>query len=95
MSAVKKVKPLVAVSVDFETFSDPDFIPPGSFYIRNAIGDYIFLKTSNRQIAQKYIDDAYGKGKYTAVPAKSEKPTSRLESGGYSVTGTSTRQVKR
>ena len=53
MSAVKKVKPLVAVSVDFETFSDPDFIPPGSFYMRNAIGDYIFLKTSNRQVAQK------------------------------------------
>lgn len=92
MSDMKKVKPLVTVVIDFETFTDPDFIPPGSFYIQNASGDYIFMKTSDRLVAQKYINDNYGVGKYTAVPAKLQKTVSRLESGGLSCTGTATRR---
>jgi len=63
MSDVKKVKPVVTVVIEFETFTDPEFIPPGSFYIRDANGDYIFMKTSDRSVAQKYINDNYGSGK--------------------------------
>lgn len=95
MSVVKqkKVKPMVTDIVKFEAFSAWDFIPPGSFYIRSASGDYLFLKTSDRLAAQKHIDTEYGKGKYTVIPAKAQtKTVSRLESGGLSCTGTATRK---
>ncbi|AXF53079.1 MAG: hypothetical protein [Caudoviricetes sp.] len=85
----KKIKTVV---VDFEEFSEWDFIPPGSFYIRNAMGDYVFMKTSERKLAQDHVDAEYGKGKYAVVPAKQDKTKSRLESGGLSCTGTSTRR---
>lgn len=92
MSDVKKVKPMVTVNVTFEQFSEWDFLPPGSYYIRNAIGDYVFIKTSDRVAAQKYIDENYGKGKYRVIPSKDDKGKSRQENGGYTVTGTSTRR---
>lgn len=88
----KKVKPMVTVTVGFNDFSSWDFIPPGSYYIRDANGDYIFMKTSDRKAAQEYVDKEYGKGKYSVIPAKNEKTVSRLESGGLSCTGTSTRR---
>lgn len=88
----KKVKPLVTVIVEYKEFTDYEFIPPGSFYIRPASGDYVFLKTSDRMVAQSHIDKEYGKGKYTVVPAKIQKTVSRLESGGLSCTGTATRK---
>lgn len=89
----KKVKPMVTELVKYETFAAWEFIPPGSFYIRNANGDFLFLKTSDRIAAQKYIDENYGKGRYTVIPAKAQtKTVSRLESGGLSCTGTATRR---
>lgn len=91
MSVTKK-KTIKTVTVQFEQFCDPDFIPYGSFFIRNAFGEYIFLKTSDRSLAQAWADENYGKGKYTVVAAKLEKGVSKLESGGYSCTGTSTRR---
>lgn len=90
--AEKKVKPLVTETVKFEVFSQWDFIPPGSYYIRDAAGNYIFLKTSDRALAQSHIDNEYGKGKYKVVPTKIEKTKSKLESGGLSCTGTATRR---
>lgn len=87
--AVKVIKTVV---VKFEAFSEWDFVPPGSFYIRAASGDYLFLKTSDRQAAQAFVNTEYGTGKYTVVPAKVQKTKSRLESGGLSCTGTATRR---
>lgn len=92
MSDVKKVKPMVTVSVKFEQFSEWDFIPPGSYYIRDAMGNFTFMKTSDRMLAQKHVDEVYGKGKYRVIPAKDDKTKSKLESGGLSCTGTSTRR---
>lgn len=85
----KKIKTVI---VSLDEFSEWDFVPPGSFYIRNALGDYVFLKTSKRKDAQDFINDEYGKGKYAVIPAKIQKTESRLESGGLSCTGTSTRR---
>lgn len=85
-------KDVKMVSVSYEEFSEWDFIPVGSFYIKNALGDFIFLKTSSRAEAQKKIDSEYGKGKYAVIAAKLEKGVSRLESGEYSCRGTSTRR---
>lgn len=85
-------KQLKTETVSFETFSGWDFIAPGSYYIRNALGDYLFLKTADRKTAQEFINSEYGKGRYTVVAAKIEKGKSKLESGGYSCTGTATRR---
>lgn len=92
MTEAKKVKSMVTVTVTYEQFTEWDFVPPGSYYIRDAIGDYIFLKTSKRNLAQDHIDEVYGKGKYRVIPSKDDKTKSKLESGGLSCTGTSTRR---
>lgn len=89
---VAKKKEIQTVNVTFEEFTDPEFIPYGSYYIRNALGEYVFLKTSDRKVAQDFINDQYGKGRYTVIPSKNEKTKSRLESGGLSCTGTATRR---
>lgn len=89
---VDKKKEMKTVVVGFVEFTSPDFIPYGSYYIRNASGDYVFMKTSDRKSAQAYADKTYGKGKYNVIPSKTEKTKSRLESGGLSCTGTATRR---
>lgn len=91
----QKKKVVKTVRVTFEEFTDYDFIPCGSFFIRDATGDYLFFKTSDRQAAQQESNNLYGVSKYTVVAAKLDKTPSRLESGGLSVYATATRQVKR
>lgn len=90
MTATKKT--VKTENITFEQFSAWDFMPPGTFYIRNALGDYLFLKTSDRKAAQDHVNAEYGKGRYTVVAAKIEAGKSKLESGGYSCTGTTTRR---
>lgn len=85
-------KAIRTVEVSYDEFSAWDFIPMGSFYIRTAMGNYLFLKTSDRAAAQAHINEQFGKGKYSVVAAKLEKTKSRLESGEYSCRGTSTRR---
>lgn len=89
---MKKAKTVKTETVTFEQFSAWDFIPPGTFFIRNALGDYVFLKTSDRKAAQDTVNAEYGKGRYTVVAAKDVVSKSKLESGGYSCTGTTTRR---
>ncbi|ANA49219.1 hypothetical protein PMW_94 [Pseudomonas phage phiPMW] len=89
MTSKKTIKTVV---VPYEQYSEWDFVPSGSFYIKNAMGDFVFYKTSDRKLAQESVDKEYGKGHYTVIAAKLEKGKSRLESGGYSCTGTSTRR---
>lgn len=91
MSENKKKDPKVTV-VDYNTFTDYLFIPPATFYIQNAMGEYIFVHTSSRAIAQEYIDSIYSKGMYTIVASKLQKATSRSESGELSCRGTATRK---
>lgn len=85
-------KVIRTVAVDYDTFTEWDFVPPGSFFIRDASGWYIFIKTSDRKAAQDHINNEYGKGKYTVIPTKDQKTKSRLESGGLSCYGTATRR---
>lgn len=78
--------------VKFDQFSDYEFIPPATFFIQNAFGEYIFIHTSKRQAAQEWVDDNYGKGRYTVKASKLQATKSKLESGGFSCTGTATRK---
>ena len=52
------------VVVGYQEFNSPDFKNPARYFIRNALGDYVFYKTSKRQEAQGAVDSEYGKGKY-------------------------------
>ena len=78
--------------VTFKQFSAMDFVPPATFFIQNALGDYIFIHTSKRELAQVYVDEEYGKGRYTVKASKLQATKSKLESGGLSCTGTATRR---
>lgn len=78
--------------IDFETFSGLDFIPPATFFIQNAMGEYVFIHTAKRQVAQDWVDEEYGKGRYTVKASKLQATKSKLESGGLSCTGTATRR---
>lgn len=89
---MEKDKKPKTVMVSYEEFSEWEFIPPGSFYVRIATGDYLFIKTSDRAAAQQFVNNEFGKGKYTIVAAKIQKTVSKLESGGYSCTGVATRK---
>ena len=91
MSEPKK-KEVATVLVSYEEFIDYNFVHPGSFYVRMATGDFIFFKTSDRKEAQQEIVKMVGKGRYTAIPSKTQKTKSKLESGGLSCTGTASRR---
>jgi hypothetical protein len=86
-----KKDPKVTI-VDYQTFTDYLFIPPSTFYIQNAMGEYWFVHTSSRVVAQEYIDSVYGKGRYTVVASKLQKTVSKSESGELSCRGIATRK---
>lgn len=79
-------------TVTFEEFSDYEFIPPATWFIQNALGEYIFIHTSQRPVAQSWVDENYGKGRYTVKASKIQATKSKQEGGGLSCTGTSTRR---
>lgn len=91
MTEVKK-KDIKVTTVDYNTFTDYLFIPPSTFYIQNAMGEYVFVHTASRQLAQEFIDQTYGKNRYTVVASKLQKTVSKSESGELSCRGTATRK---
>jgi hypothetical protein len=86
-------KEIVSVLVSYEDFTSYDHIPIGNFYFKTAMGDIIYLKTSQRELAQAWIDDYAGvKNKYVAIPSKVFKTKSRQENGLSTATGTASRR---
>lgn len=65
---------------------------PSNFYVLISTGDRVYYKTRDRLAAQQQADEDWGKGKYTVRCVKDQKNKSKLESGGLSCTGTSTRR---
>jgi len=47
-----------------------DFKPPCTYYIKDAMDDFVFIKTRNRKVAQELINNEYGHGKYTVSSSK-------------------------
>lgn len=84
-------KEIKITAVAYEDYTDYSFIPPANFYMMgfdekgNQV--YYFIHTSSRSVAQGWIDDKHGKGKYTVKASKISKTKSKLESGGFSCTG--------
>lgn len=79
-------KEIAMVVVEFEEFSDFDFVAPSSLYIRNAMGQYVYVKTKDRVKAQAQIDKVYGAGRYPLIGTKT-----RVATGPLTCTGTATR----
>lgn len=85
-------KELKITVVNYVTYTDYEFIPPGLWMIQNALGEYIFISTRSRQAAQDWVDTNYPpKGKYKVSATKQIKTKSKMESGGMSVVATATR----
>lgn len=85
-------KELKVTVVDYRTFTDIDFIPPSTFFIMDSLQNYHFVHTSDRKVAQDWVDAEFGKGKYTIKASKEQKTKSKLESGEYSASGSTTRK---
>ena len=78
-------------TVSFDEFSNYEFIPPATFFIQNAMGEYIFIHTAKRAIAQEWVDENYGKGRYTVKASKLQKGK-ELGEGSKPAFGTATRR---
>lgn len=60
----KMSKLIETIRVSFSEFTSPDFSNPCKWFILDALGDYVFIKTRKREIAQQWVDGEYGHGKY-------------------------------
>lgn len=78
----KTTSPKVTV-VSYEEFTDIEFAPPASFFIKNAVGEFVFIHTRDRSVAQTYIDNTYGVGKYKVNASKMQKPKKEVTARGY------------
>lgn len=87
MLARFKEECLKVTVLSFDEVTAIDFTPPATFFIVNALGDYIFVHTRDRSAAQAYIDEEYGKGKYAVKASKLQQAK-----GDLSVRGTQTRR---
>ena len=70
--------------VTFEEYSDYEYIDPATFFVVDAMQNYVYFHTAKRQLAQEKCDSMYGKGKYIVKASKMQKTKSKLEGGGYS-----------
>ncbi|QYW06656.1 hypothetical protein uav_125 [Pseudomonas phage UAVern] len=78
-------------TVSFAEFAHYEFIPPATFFIQNAMGEYIFIHTASRATAQAWVDENYGKGRYTVKASKLQKGK-ELGEGSKPAFGTATRR---
>lgn len=54
-----KKKQLETVLVSYEDFIMPEFNPPSKYFVRLAFGDYLFMKTNKRSVAQEFVNENY------------------------------------
>lgn len=50
-----KQKQVKTVTLTFEQYTDLDAVLPSKYMYRNEVGDYVFILTSKRSIAQEYL----------------------------------------
>lgn len=82
-------------TVSYEEYTQYEYVDVATFFIVDAMQNYVYFHTSKREEAQRVCDEQYGKGKYTVKASKIQKTKSKLESGLCSAYGTSTRRGQR
>ena len=78
---------LKITEVSYEQFTDYDFMPPSSFFVKSAMGVFYFIHTADRAKAQAWVDEFFGKNRYTVVASKLQK-----NKGDITVRGTHCRK---
>lgn len=58
------------IRIKYDEATSLDFKPPCSYYIRDAMDYFVFIKTRNRKVAQELINSEYGAGKYRVCCSK-------------------------
>ena len=58
------------ITYTFSEATDLDFKPPTLWYVRNSLGDFVFIKTRDRRKAQEIINSVYGAGKFRVASTK-------------------------
>ena len=53
------------VEVPYAEVISSDFKPPAPFYVVNACGDHVYIKSSDRASARAKADEMYGKNFYS------------------------------
>lgn len=58
------------IRVSYNEATALDFKPPCTYYIRNAMDEFVFIKTRSRKVAQELVNAEYGVGKYRVCSSK-------------------------
>ena len=58
------------IRVNYNEATSLDFKPPCTYYIRDAMDDFVFIKSRSRKVAQQLVNDEYGDRKYTVSSSK-------------------------
>lgn len=66
-------KVIKTTTVSYEAFHEEGFKPPSNYFIRTAMGDYFFVSTKDRKVAQAYIDEVFGEKRYRVNSYGDEK----------------------
>jgi len=70
--------------VEYSDFIGIDFIDPATYYIRMASGDYLYIHTKERKLAQDYVDKEFGKNHFKIRASKNIVKTPHYD--GHSIT---------
>lgn len=88
----KKPKETKVSYVYYEDYIQYDYVDVATWFIVNALQQYVYFHTSDRATAQQACNDLYGIGFYTVKTSKIQKTKSSREDGGYSAYGNNSRK---
>ena len=91
MSESKKKEVKVSY-ISYEEYTDYSYIDVATWFIVNALQQYVYFHTSDRAEAQRVCNDMYGVNFYTVKTSKTQKTKSSREDGGYSAYGNNSRK---
>lgn len=92
MTKEKKVKEIKVSYISYEEYTQYDYVDVATWFIVNALQQYVYFHTSDRAEAQRVCNDLYGVGFYTVKTSKIQKTKSSREDGGYSAYGSNSRK---
>ena len=74
---------LKITTMTYDEVTNMYFDPPATFFIKNAMGLFVYIHTRSKEKAQEYVDKEYGVSKYKvqlskiARDTKGKEPTAR------------------
>lgn len=59
--------------ITYNEFVDDEFTKPSNYYYKNALGEFVFIHSRSREVAQQVCDDVCGKGQYKVNASRMSK----------------------